>query len=141
MVTEQFTEGVKSSFLLTGLLGGERLYKTWVLTISAVALFSCCLGIASQSRTIHGLVTDSAGNPMIGATVMISGTSLGAMTNAYGAFIISDIPMGSYTIEARMVGMLPETKELDLTSFDDPHVSFSLESGYSRGPQSIKIRI
>jgi len=118
------------------------LRKIWILVISAVVVFSSCLGITPQNGTVSGIVTDIAGNPLIGATVMIQSTSYGAMTDREGSFVISDIPIGYYTIVAQMVGMSAETRELDLSSFVNPYLSFSLEpAGYSSGPPRIKIEI
>ena len=116
--------------------------KYWIFNICFVTLCSSCLGITSTLRTVSGVVTDSSGNPLIGATVMLSGTQMGAMTDREGAFVISDIPIGYYTIVAQMVGMSTETRELDLSSFVNPYLSFSLEpAGYSSGPPRIKIEI
>lgn len=61
---------------------------------------------------ILGRVTDSHGTPLSGATVMIVGTSMGAMTDADGYFEILQTMPGRYTLKASMVGMRSVTAEL-----------------------------
>lgn len=60
---------------------------------------------------ISGHVCDTNGNPLIGATVMIPGTALGAMTNANGEYLIENIEPGYYSVQARMVGMGEKTMD------------------------------
>lgn len=69
-----------------------------------------CHGIGEAMTTVSGRVATPDDEPLIGATVMIVGTSYGAMTNADGEFSIQ-VPQGTYDIEARMVGMSPEIIE------------------------------
>jgi len=70
--------------------------------------------LASEELNIHylpgetgicGRVLDSRGTPLYGATVMVVGTSYGAMTNASGEYEILDMPVGGYSLRASMVGM------------------------------------
>lgn len=57
---------------------------------------------AQNSTTVSGYVKDDNGNPLIGATVVIVGTSTGVITGAKGEFsIASKLPM---TIKASYVG-------------------------------------
>ncbi len=70
-------------------------------------LFSVLLSgnIFSQSGTLSGLITDSqTGEPLIGATVLLVGTDLGAATNADGRYTINNIPPKTYNIRASYVG-------------------------------------
>lgn len=71
------------------------------------AMLSIGLSSASAQSTgqIEGYVSDSYGNPLIGATVMIQGSALGAMTEETGHYCITDVPPGEYVIVASMVGM------------------------------------
>src|SRR6476620_10256618 len=41
------------------------------------------------SKTIHGIVKDSAGTPLPGVTIQVKGTSISTATNANGEFSIS----------------------------------------------------
>lgn len=65
----------------------------------------------SQAGGIRGNVFDNRGYPMIGATVMITGTCLGAMTGHDGEYLIEDLETGVYSIQVGMVGMEQQTRD------------------------------
>jgi outer membrane receptor protein involved in Fe transport len=76
-------------------------------TAISLALVLCFAFTASAGTTgkIAGRVIDSEGNPLIGAAVMIVGTSYGAMTDANGEYFIINLTPGTYDLRAQMVGM------------------------------------
>jgi outer membrane receptor for ferrienterochelin and colicin len=47
---------------------------------------------------------------LIGANVIIVGTSLGAATNEHGWFLIENVPVGSYTVQFSYLGYTPVSK-------------------------------
>ncbi|MEL6445719.1 MAG: von Willebrand factor type A domain-containing protein [Bacteroidota bacterium] len=53
---------------------------------------------------IAGTVTDEAGDPLPGATIVIEGTALGAATNIDGEYVILGVPAGEYEVTASFVG-------------------------------------
>ncbi|MGN1245372.1 MAG: SusC/RagA family TonB-linked outer membrane protein [Muribaculaceae bacterium] len=67
----------------------------------------CLLGMATmaQAKSITGTVVSSEGEPVIGATVMVDGSTLGASTDADGKFSISGIPENAKSITVTYVGM------------------------------------
>ena len=56
------------------------------------------------ARTVTGRVLDDTGQPVIGATVTVVGTSLGAITDAAGGYVIDDVPPGPVTISVESYG-------------------------------------
>ena len=66
------------------------------------------LGKASSlliKGTIKGKVINSeTGEPVVGATVMLEHTSIGAITNNEGEYIITNAPVGKQDITASMIG-------------------------------------
>lgn len=63
------------------------------------------LGLA-QTVTVSGSVISGEDNePVIGATVMITGTSLGTVTDMDGRFSISNVPASAKTVTVSYVGM------------------------------------
>lgn len=76
-----------------------------ITVILAVAFTSTCFAGAQATGRIEGHVYDMQGTPLIGATVMVVGTSFGAMTGTDGSYSISNLTAGSYDVIARMVGM------------------------------------
>ncbi|MBN2029631.1 TonB-dependent receptor [bacterium] len=69
-----------------------------------------CLGVsalltAATTGKISGKVTDvSSGEPLAGVNVIIAGTSMGGATDIDGDYFIINVPPGTYTVEARMIG-------------------------------------
>jgi hypothetical protein len=74
--------------------------KFYLLLIS---FFIVQLGFA-QNNTIKGIVVDKVNEPVIGATVIVDGTSHGAMTDVNGEFTIKDVPSDA-TLSFTYVGM------------------------------------
>jgi len=60
-----------------------------------------------QTRNITGNVTDEAGEPLIGVTVMIPGTTNGTSTNEYGQFTLPDVAPDA-TIEVIYIGYISQ---------------------------------
>jgi outer membrane receptor protein involved in Fe transport len=64
--------------------------------------------LAAGGGKIHGKVTDKeSGEPLIGATVRILGTSRGAVSDVNGEYSIINVDVGTYTLEATYVGYGP----------------------------------
>jgi len=73
-----------------------------LLVLLAVAL---ALPASAQSPgKISGRVTDSSGTPVIGASVLVQGLSLGASTDIDGYYYILQVPPGTYTVRVSYVG-------------------------------------
>src|SRR5206468_2951727 len=59
----------------------------------------------AQTGTIGGRVTDAAaGTPIIGASVKVVGTQLGASTGNDGRYTIRTVPAGSVRIQINRIG-------------------------------------
>ncbi|RNC64458.1 TonB-dependent receptor [Proteiniphilum sp. X52] len=75
-----------------------------------VWLFSFCL--FAQNITVKGKVTDGSGEPLIGVTVQVRGTSIGTVTDMDGNFTLPNVP-GNATLEISYVGMVPQRIAVD----------------------------
>jgi TonB-linked SusC/RagA family outer membrane protein len=64
-----------------------------------------------QQKEIRGKVTDSSGQPLPGATVLVKGTTIGTITDADGNFLLQ-IPANAQTLQVSFVGM--ETQEIPI---------------------------
>src|SRR5207244_6731092 len=61
--------------------------------------------VAAQQGSIAGRVTDKASQqPVAGAQVLVLGTSLSTLTARDGAYRISNVPAGRYTLQVRLIG-------------------------------------
>jgi len=72
--------------------------------ISLIAILGMFSGLMAQSGSISGTVTDQDGNALPGANVTIEGTSLGAAADGSGAYSISGVVAGTYTLSATYIG-------------------------------------
>ena len=59
-----------------------------------MVIFLFCFGLLTAQSTIEGTVTDTEGNPLAGANVIVDGTSVGAASDSDGAYQI-DVPAGT----------------------------------------------
>jgi hypothetical protein len=64
-----------------------------------------------ETGNISGVVISETGVPLVGATVMVVGTSNGAMTDSFGTYTIINLAAGTYSLHARMLGMRGFTVE------------------------------
>ncbi|NOQ21822.1 MAG: hypothetical protein GQ565_04115 [Candidatus Aegiribacteria sp.] len=85
----------------------------------------------SITGTICGIVTTYRGHPLEGATVMIAGTPIGAMTGVNGEFIFTEVAQGSYTLIAGMVGLRDVSIDVIVTGDSRVAVEFKLRRGFS----------
>ncbi|SMO53848.1 TonB-dependent receptor [Gracilimonas mengyeensis] len=104
-----------------------RAFPVWVL------LFLLVLGTgavqAQNSGRITGLVTDeSSGEPLIGASVMIEGTSLGAATSVEGEYTIRRVSPGDYTLLVAYIGYQQQEIPVTVTAGETVEVDVSLSS-------------
>ena len=93
------------------------------VTIGLLLLFLVSLGITAQERTIRGVVRDSGGEPIIGANVMVKGTTIGAATDMNGSYSLT-VPASATTLTISYIGMkdseVPITGNLiDITMEED----------------------
>ena len=87
------------------------MFKRATMISIALLLFVSFAATAGTTGKIAGRVTDTDGNPLVGATVMVVGTSFGAMTDPNGEYFIINLQPGTYDLQARMVGMGEQTKQ------------------------------
>ena len=82
-----------------------KLLKGLNLTISTILVLYFSPVYSGSTRNIAGRAIDSqTGEPLAGANVVIDGTLLGAAADLEGDFFILNLPPGSYTVTASMVG-------------------------------------
>ncbi|MFQ6092767.1 MAG: carboxypeptidase regulatory-like domain-containing protein, partial [bacterium] len=68
--------------------------------------------IAGVTGTLAGTVRDQkTGEPLPGANIVIKGTKMGTMADVNGFFLINNIPAGTYSVTASMMGYTSVTKE------------------------------
>jgi len=78
----------------------------WIFIISFLFILLASSAVFAQmAGKISGRVVDAqTGEPLIGANVIIVGTSMGAATDIDGNYFVINVPPGKYDIQASMVG-------------------------------------
>lgn len=87
--------------LLTNTL--HRRWSCLLLIIAFMSGFQMFAQSVGASNQLTGRVLDEYDQPIIGAVVKVSGTSIGRSTDADGAFTMKDIPANA-TLEVSYVG-------------------------------------
>jgi TonB-linked SusC/RagA family outer membrane protein len=84
---------------------------------------------AQGSGTIRGTVTDSAsGQPIVGAQITVTGTSLGTVTANDGAYVLRNVPSRAVAVRAQRIGYAPLQRDITLAENDTATVDFSLSA-------------
>lgn len=74
-------------------------------------LWTFSLSIYAQNITVKGSVKDEKGEPLIGATILVQGTSIGTVTDIEGNYTLLNVPRNAKLVVS-YVGM--ETQVLDV---------------------------
>lgn len=79
-----------------------------VLLLIGCLMFFFSLGAFAQQQTVKGIVKDVSGEPIIGASVVVKGTSNGVITDFDGNFTIPNVPEGS-VIDISFIGYVTQS--------------------------------
>ena len=77
--------------------------------VLSLVLFT--VGFALAQRTVTGTITDDGGEPLIGASILVKGTSTGTVTDIDGSYSV-ELPDGSTTLVVSYTGF--ETREIEV---------------------------
>lgn len=93
----------------------KQFYTT---TLVFCALFFSFTALA-QSGKVRGFVYDKESEQAIPfANVIVKGTSLGAVTNEDGYFVLNNVPVGKFEVEASFLGYTPASVPVTITKGD-----------------------
>jgi carboxypeptidase family protein/uncharacterized protein DUF3520 len=83
-----------------------------------------------ETGSIAGHVRDPKGGPVKGARVVVIATALTAATDDSGAYLIANVPVGTYTVRAMMIGYTAaEAKGVRVTANSAVTVDLTLAQG------------
>ncbi|MDE5691571.1 MAG: carboxypeptidase-like regulatory domain-containing protein [Alistipes sp.] len=96
----------------------RKLVLSLIAVLGAGAMF-----VGAQNRQISGTVTNSEGQPIVGATVLVDGTSVGTTTGSNGKYTVAAPADGTLTVsfigyQAQQVAVAGKTV-LDVTLAED----------------------
>ena len=92
-------------------------------------LFFCSANVSAQGGKISGKVTEKAnGSSVPGVNIIITGTVLGAATDADGVYFVLNIPPGTYEVKASIIGFKTIIKtNVDVSINHTTEVDFEIE--------------
>lgn len=79
---------------------------------------------AQTTGQITGRVTGAAGNPLSG--VSVSSNGLGALTNADGQYTIQNVPAGSHSVSASLIGYTTQSQTVTVSAGQAATLNFQL---------------
>lgn len=82
--------------------------------------------VFGQTGIVQGKVSDSEGEPLIGATVLVRGTTLGTITDFDGRYTLASVPVGSTVMEATYVGFGRQAITVQVTGGETTVADFVL---------------
>ncbi len=113
--------------------------KKNLFSLLLVVCFMAFGQMAMAQGTVKGIIQDAdTDEPLIGATVMVEGTTTGATTNLDGAFTM-DVAAGAQTLIFRFVGYASETKELTIQDGKTIDLGIIALSSGSIGLDEVKV--
>jgi TonB-linked SusC/RagA family outer membrane protein len=89
----------------------KKVKRKRAIVYMLLALLFPCVGLHAQNNTIKGKVVDSDGNTLPGTAVVIKGTTIGAVTNDEGDYVLSNVPVGS-VLEYKLQGYVTQEQKV-----------------------------
>ncbi len=98
------------------------------MTVTGLALALLAAPAAGQDRgVVTGQVTDaSTGAPLVGAQVVVEGTTIGGLTANNGRFRIQSVPVGTRQIRVILIGYGPVTETVQVTAGETSVTNFEM---------------
>ena len=79
--------------------------------LSVCLMLFLAVSVFAQQVTVKGNVKDAAGEPIIGASVLVKGTTNGTITDLDGNFVLLNVD-GAAEIEVSYIGYVSQTKQV-----------------------------
>ncbi len=93
------------------------------VALAAVPQFAA----AQENGAIRGTVTDSStGQPIPGAQLTVTGTTLGTITGEDGSYFLRNVPARTLTVRAQRIGFAPTERDITLAANDTATANFAL---------------
>lgn len=110
-----------------------------VAIASVTLLLSIPQGLKAQAvGTIRGRVIEAASRqPVADAQVNVVGTTLGAITNAAGEYVIVNVPAGEHQLRLRRIGFRAEERRVSVNSGSTVNADFALSASATQLEQVV----
>jgi len=109
--------------------------KTLALSISILIYLMGSIVFAGTTGKIAGKITDqSTGEALIGANIIVIGTTMGASSDIDGNYFILNLPPGEYQVKASMIGYSSFTFQKVRVSIDQ-----TTKIDFELNPESVEL--
>ena len=98
------------------------------ILLSLIAVLCLDATVTAQNKQVSGTVTDPAGAPVVGATVLVEGTTIGSTTDASGHFSLNAPEDAKLNIS--FIGY--ESQQVDVAGRTHIPVSLKEDSAHDR---------
>ncbi|MFC1568726.1 SusC/RagA family TonB-linked outer membrane protein [bacterium] len=110
------------------------------IVLLSIFMFVCLSVHAQDSGSVSGVIFDAeTGQALVGTNVMLEGTLLGASTDENGAFEISNVPAGEYTLVASFMGYKSSNLEVTVTPGMDTKANVEMKSTIIYGEKVVVV--
>ena len=94
---------------------------------SLTFILLCSSWIFAQTGSVKGKILDQdSGDPLIGANIVIDGTTMGAATDVEGGYLINNVPVGDHVLKVTYIGYEQQEKPITIESEQELIADFSL---------------
>jgi TonB-dependent starch-binding outer membrane protein SusC len=110
---------IRSMLAASGLLGA--------IAVGAAVLLAPAPALAQEAGGIRGTVTQvGTGQPVVGAQVLLRGTTRGTLTDSRGAFLIPNVAAGQHTLRVESIGFRSVEQQVTVRAGETAAVEFEL---------------
>lgn len=85
------------------------------MLVALTAMMAVFATDVSAQGTVKGRVLDEAGDPMLGASVFVKGTTIGSVVNLDGEYQILNVPSGEQVISVSFIGYVSMDATVNVT--------------------------
>ncbi|NNF06181.1 MAG: TonB-dependent receptor [Candidatus Eisenbacteria bacterium] len=110
-----------------------------VSLLTVVLCFGVSVTSAYAQGTVSGTVTDTKGEPLPFANVLVEGTSIGSATDVSGKFSIANIPAGQYVLKVLYLGYEEQSRTVQVTDGGVVTANFKLAETVVGTVETVKI--
>jgi len=97
-------------YLKTSLLSAAKALLVFTLFFIQIS------GACAQQTGIQGQVISADGEPMVGVTVLVKGTTIGTTTDMEGQFKLTGLKPGNYVLSISYLGYVTQEKNIELAN-------------------------
>lgn len=105
-----------------------RACRTPVLSVALAALLVAPATLQAQGRIIGTVTEEGSLRPLDAVQVFIPGTSIGALSNSSGRFVLLNVPAGETVVQTQRVGYASGTETVTVVDGETISIDFTMRT-------------